>query len=471
MERVILKSLAKNPEDRFASAGEMVKALQSATEPPTIAKADAPQPPEPEPRPEPTPTPEPEDLPEPEPEAVVTAVSPSPPSPPPQPQPLPKTEATTVLSEPAEAAPLPTPIPVPAPKRKKRRPLLWAGLGLIAIIILGIIIVSLGGGDDEPDEYIETESVDELLTIMDEAYANDDLDLALTAVSQAIELEPDNADLRCQRGYVFRDMEEFEEAVDAFEECLILAEEQQLTHTQSDAIGEMALTEANLVMEETDDIASAIAVFDEALQNPNAPPWLICERGEYNTWHNNQAALEDFEVCQAQNPDDDYWPWRAESVASMLRGDEAMENEDYYVAIDNYQRWADLVPDIPWPYCNIGDAHASMSEFEQAAGAYEQCLQRAGDDPEMQNIAQGNLAYVSARMALFDGDLGAALEQITQAIEFNPDDGWLYCERGIIFNEMGAIDEARADYEMCLELLQHDPDGRAWADELLNSLE
>ncbi|MCA9930849.1 MAG: serine/threonine protein kinase, partial [Anaerolineales bacterium] len=37
VERVILKALAKNKEDRFATAGEMVQALQRATEQPTIA--------------------------------------------------------------------------------------------------------------------------------------------------------------------------------------------------------------------------------------------------------------------------------------------------------------------------------------------------------------------------------------------------------------------------------------------------
>jgi serine/threonine-protein kinase len=44
MERVILKALAKNPDDRFATAGEMIKMLQSATEPPTVAKAAPPEP-------------------------------------------------------------------------------------------------------------------------------------------------------------------------------------------------------------------------------------------------------------------------------------------------------------------------------------------------------------------------------------------------------------------------------------------
>jgi branched-chain amino acid transport system substrate-binding protein len=59
LERVILKSLAKNPDDRFASAGEMVRAIQAAIPETTIAAAPATEaalpaaPPAPAPRTEP----------------------------------------------------------------------------------------------------------------------------------------------------------------------------------------------------------------------------------------------------------------------------------------------------------------------------------------------------------------------------------------------------------------------------------
>ncbi len=461
LERVILKSLAKSPEDRFESAGEMVKALKSATEPPTLPAAAPPLPAEPAPEPEPELESEPAF------ESVATAVPVPPPSSPPQP--LPQTEPTTVLNEPAEAAPL------PAPTRKKRRPLLWAALGIIGILCLLIVgsIILITGGDDEPDEFaefMEDGSVAELMDAFDDAYIEGDLDEALSAVSQAIDMAPDNPDLYCQRGYTFLDLADHQNATSDFEQCLALAEEQGIADLRSDALGQLAYARSVQSVDESNDVMEAIAILDEALQDPDAPPWLICERAEYKTWYDNQAALEDFEVCQAENPDDEYWPWRAESVSNMIRGDEALEQGDFYVAIEHYQHWADLVPEIPWPFCGIGDAHASMSEFAQAQEAYEKCLEMAAEDPETQRLAESGIAYTAARMALFEGDLDTALGQFSQAIELTPDNAGLYCERGVILHEFGNVDMARADYETCLEL-QVDPDGRAWAEELLNSLE
>ncbi len=444
LELVILKALAKKPEDRFATAGDMVKALQSATEKPTVVKGKLPSPPEPVT----------------EETAVPTTAPPS------------SETAPTVLASPHEPE---TPKPAaPTQKRpffkhgRKRiriRPILYIGLGIIAVVILGSLI--FGGGSDSA---LEANSIDELLGIMNAAYEDNDLERALTAVNQAIDIESDQADLYCQRGYILRDMENYQESADAFNECYQLAAEQQIPGLPSTAFGEMTLSNVYAVTTETDDMAQAIAIFDNALQNPDAPPWLICERGEYNTDYDNPAAIADFETCIAQNPDDEYWPWRAQSIIHMINAYTAADNEAYHNAIDEFSAWAELVPDIPWPYCEIGSAHFALGEYAPAQEAYQRCLELAADDPDTQAAAQSGVAQTAAKLALFDGNLENALENYNTAIDQTPDTGSLYCERGMLLQELGSPDEARADYETCLELLYDDPDGRSWAEELLQSL-
>lgn len=444
IERVILKSLAKAPEDRFATAGEMVKALQSVTEQPTVAKA---APPEPVVK---------------EQDEVVTAVSPSPP--PPQ---IPASDPTVIV----EAEPTP-------PTPRKKRKWLPVALGLIGlVVILGLGFLIFGGGDDnggyENNPFEDIESLDELSAIVDEGYANDNLETVLAALYQAIEIEEDDADLHCQLGYALSDVGDYEAATGAFMDCYELAQEQGHTHLQSDALGQMAMTEVKQVMDETDDPAMALDIIDETTQDPMAPSWLICERAEYNLWYDNDRAVSDFEVCRQEMAADDYWRDRSEAMIGMIYGYKAMESMDYYSAIDNFALWAEMEKENAWPHCALGDAFMGLNEFAPAHEHYTACLNISLEqvDVEAEHEARGSIFYVEAQMALFESDLELARENLSQAIEWTPDYANLYCERGMLHQELGANEDARRDYEMCLEMFGDDGDGRSWAEDLLNGLD
>ena len=440
VERVILKALAKNPEDRFETAGEMVKMLQSATERPTVAQAAAP--------------------PLPDPATVVAPPLSSPPE-------IPPTAISPPLSEPVMETPL-------ARTGRKKRPYLAIGLGLagiILIVILGLVIASSIDESGGSGEFQDVTSIEEIQSILDDAYASGDTERVLAALDRAIEMEPDRADLHCEYGYAWRDIDDNQTAVESFEECRRLAQEQQEPELQSEALGQVAFTQAALVLMETDDPGAALGIFDEAMMEPNAPPWLICERGEYNLWYDNEAAVADFKACKTENSGDDYWPWRSESVINMILGYDALDHEDYYQAIEHFSVWAEMVPDAPWALCALGDAHAGAGEFQPALEFYTQCGEMAGDDEDLQNSAQSGGFYAKGRLALFDGDLDMAVENYSQALDYSPDDGSLFCERGVLHRELGDIDAARDDYETCLEISGDDPDTRQWAEELLRDLE
>jgi len=128
VERVILKALAKDPDDRFASTGKMADALAAATAaavepaPPTIEIPPV----EPLPVAPPTPTPAP------------VEAEPVPAMPPEQPTPVPT------------PTPLPTEIPSPA-----RKPFPWkvvgGVLGVVMLALAAIFAVSNLGGEEAVD--------------------------------------------------------------------------------------------------------------------------------------------------------------------------------------------------------------------------------------------------------------------------------------------------------------------------------
>jgi tetratricopeptide (TPR) repeat protein len=227
-----------------------------------------------------------------------------------------------------------------------------------------------------------------------------------------------------------------------------------------------------MIMRETDDPQKALSIFDEALQKPDAPPWLICERAEFNVWHDNETAVADFTTCKDQNPDDEYWPWRAESVINMLLGYAAMDEGDYGAALEHFSNWADIAPDEYWAHCALGEAYTNLSEYAPALDQYVLCQQlaQAQDDGDALREAKSGQFYVQARMALEVGNAEQALENYNQVVELTPDYAYLYCERGELHQELDHIDEARSDYVTCLDMSGDDPDGRSWAEDLLRSL-
>jgi Flp pilus assembly protein TadD len=412
--------------------------------------------------------------------AEAAAVPTSPP--PVAPRPLPSLEPT-IIEPPQE--------PSLQPGRKRNYWLAGGGLvGIVAIILIGLFIAnSLGQDEDAPDtpeQSAETapgvtesdnppdaSSIDELFAVIDEAYADGDVGRALDAINQAIKLEPDRADLYCHRGYMLRDLEDFLAAANSFEQCRVMAKEQQIPDLQAEALGQGTLTRVEMVMRETDDPQKALDIFDEALQKPEAPPWLICERGEFNVWHDNETAVANFETCKDQNADDEYWPWRAESVINMIHGYTALDQEDYDAAVEHFSKWADIAPDDYWAHCALGDAHTGQAEYAPAFDQYVLCqeLAQAQDDGDAVREAQSGQYYVQARLALEDGNPEQALDNYFQVMELTPDYPDLYCERGELHQELGHLDEARSDYVTCLEMYGDDQDGRSWAEDLLLSLD
>ena len=139
VERVILKALAKNPDDRFASTTEMAEMLEA-----TVATIVQPAP-----------------------ETVeIPAEAPLPAPPPPVSVPSPAEPAPTPSSLPQEPAPVPTPTPPPPETSPPaRKPVPWKIVGAVASVILlalAAIFAVSNPGDGEIKE--ETPTVAAVVT-------------------------------------------------------------------------------------------------------------------------------------------------------------------------------------------------------------------------------------------------------------------------------------------------------------------
>jgi serine/threonine protein kinase/tetratricopeptide (TPR) repeat protein len=541
IERIILKSLAKNPEHRFADAGALVKALRSATEAPTVAKVApaaeevAPPPAEAVTPPELPPTPVPTEVIPPsaeESEPVVESVE-APTATPELTEVLRELEPTEALPPPAEerrparerakprAAP-PSP-PAVSPRPKSKLPWILAGVG--AIVILGVIALLAGdflsGGDEEDQQDVVAEVVDEpgvaederpqdepeeveqerppepveepppepedevpppeseelllavdaILEQVDIAYMEEDPVRAKELLDQAIELAPDAAELRCQRGYTMRDLEEWHQAAADFEHCWILAEEHGERELQGEGRAMLAMTQAEIAMFEEDSPELAFALLDEALSDPITPGWLHCERAEYLLMMEQpQAAIEGFEMCKSTDELDEYWSRRSQAAIFQIQGEMAQARDDYQGAAENFSQWVELEPEDPWAHCLLGDAYLNLEAYEQSTAAFERCRQLT-EDPEAHGWAEVGIRFVAAQVAIANEQWDEALALFDAAIEAAPDDAWLFCERASFYIFLHAADEALSDIEICRELGADDPGIIEWTEGLMVELE
>ena len=278
--------------------------------------------------------------------------------------------------------------------------------------------------------------------------------------------------MHCQRGDLLDGLDKLAEAKESYDNCRQIAQNAGDDEVASYAFGQATYTQMQLIGEEGDaDLESLRAVYNEALTDPLAPDWLYCERGELSLGYaDNEAALPDFEHCLATT-DDDYWPERSEAVINMLKGQAALEDEDYLAAVGFLQRWAELDPEGPWAFCSLGYAYTGREAYAEAQDAFSRCIEIAGayDDPELQHEAESGRFYALGQEAWSRGQVDEAAEAFRQAIELSPDNAWLYCSLGEAYWELDELDDARDNFQECLNLAD-DEDLFNWARSALDEL-
>jgi serine/threonine-protein kinase len=408
VERVILKALAKSPDDRYQSAGALADALEVA-----VQRAK-----------------------------MLTEMPPAP-------------------LEPAAGTPVPRPTPKPTP---------WVLVGAAGLIVVGLIAVVLFvvpnlGGEQEPTTtstaavaagstdtvLLEATPSAEALTLepttspgeatpptapstpLPEAMAHYeagaaafedwDLEEAIRELSQAIEADPRFAEAYYLRGASYRRNGQQEEAEADLAQAIALRPELVEAYYErgdlylDQARGQAAWRDFTTVIELQPEYAEAY------YKRAQACSWYVHDC-------NDDRALVDLERAIDLAPD--------LAEARQMRGDLYFWMGEYDLAVSDLTQAIEAAPDDIYTWSLLGDVFYMLGEYQQAIDSYDQALELEPADLE--------LYYHRAATYLEMGDLDAALQDFDKVLLLEPEHSGAHYGRGRVHGAAGRYEEAIVEF-------------------------
>ncbi|MBN1122456.1 MAG: protein kinase [Anaerolineae bacterium] len=452
VERVVLKSLAKDPLDRYPSAGAMRNAVLRAREDQDeitgVGEVTA------------------EIVPEASWETVSVA-------------------GPTVAVEAPDTAEteLAEPLDIPMPERKKRKVKWWVA----ALVVLGAMIVIGGGvfaghelfggeatagldsmaevytGDDahegaeeapagfeELGELIEDdESPTESSRLVEEAYGliYTSPERAEELLDEALDIDPTNTWALTGLARIYLEQYDFDSANEVLEE----AYELDPYHPEVNLLRGALYTDSD----EYYNVDTAMSAFGRAIQTNcvnNSNPWLCVDalerRANLYAWYYGEypLALEDINWAIETHPEPEHAAPLIETRAYIFGAMEDFEQAEANFR-EAYERGNREIT-----YLENGASFAlSVGRPETAIGFYEQLI---AEHPENAEVKAG-LAYVFWEA----DDYGAAMELGNAALEQEPDLAKAKYVIGLALIDMGDPDQA---IEMLGSIVERDRDSYAW---------
>ncbi|TEU19216.1 MAG: serine/threonine-protein kinase [Anaerolineales bacterium] len=423
VERVILKALAKSPDDRYQSAGALAEALEAAVE-----------------------------------SAEVPA------------------EALPPLREPRVAAAPPAPVAEPAPPRRQ---MLWALVGVAALAVVALAVAALlilpdRGGEAEPTvsptkAASSTDAVAHYEAGVVAFHEEGDYETALREFTQAIEADPEFAEAYYQRGIVYAEDDQPIAAEADLSQAIAL---------QPDLV-EAYYERGYLYLYDLDRAEDALADYTAAIELNSEFVEAYVDRARCYLWYgdDHEQALADLDHALELDPD--------LAEAWGLRGEVYFWREEYDLARPGLTRAVELDPEDTWAWAMLGSSHYWMGEYEEAIASYDEALQlepgeldlyyhRAFASFEMGNLdavledlnkvlllepehsgayyGRGRLHAAAGRYEEAIADFTEVMKDKEQEYEwpYFPEDS-PYLDRALAYQALGRTEEALADLDMLIE--------------------
>ena len=348
---------------------------------------------------------------------------------------------------------------------------------------------------------------------------------AITDFSQALELDPENADIYYWRGLAFKALQNFKRAIVDFDQALKLNADltaaylergdsylqtgdfwQALTDLNEAILQDPELAEAytqrglaNLRLDYPED---AVSDLDEALRLEPESAQAYAVRGlAYAQAGKQEQALTDLETAVQLGPED--------AAVYLARGNVYMQAGDYGQALADFDKAVSLEPEKALlylarasAYVGAADSDMAMADLEQAAAlsdnrdskeriaALLELLQDPATEPEVAGliargaVAMEEMSYYQA-IPIFSDAMGLApdnarpyywrggghyavynydeaLADYTRAIELDPAYADAHYRRGVVNYYLDDNEQAIADLSQAIELVPDDPDPYYW---------
>lgn len=235
---------------------------------------------------------------------------------------------------------------------------------------------------------------------------SDDLDDAEQDFKDAIAREPENGDAYHGLGHTLMAMGAPEEAIANFDRALAISPDPQIYQTQANAYMMMGDVET------ADDVLSAgVNAFPDDLD-------VLLTRGMLRRDTGNpEAALADFEQIIAAEPDfADAW---RELAATLVVLDD-LESAEAAIL-----RAIEIDPERADFYYTAGEGYYSVEEFERALEAFDEGVRLSDDDPWM--------LWMRAKTRMQLRDFEGAIEDLQKAIDIDPHVADFYVTLASIF--------------------------------------
>jgi tetratricopeptide (TPR) repeat protein/tRNA A-37 threonylcarbamoyl transferase component Bud32 len=403
LERVILKALAKAPEDRFQSAGALADALEAAVAGEGLP-AEAGQP-------------------------VIV----------PERRAKPKLSVSTPVAEPGAAQP------------RRWLPLVLGGVG--ALIVAGVIVaavfvlpglsgglrptptVGMGAPSPKPREKPTPQPGD--AAIPPEALAHYergvalltqefDPQAALPEFAQAIKLAPSFAEAYHMRGLAHQQLGEFDKAESDYNEAI----------AWNPDLAEAYHDRGRLFMYELERKDEAMADFDRALAINPGFAQVYVDRARLFMWREQgERAMADIERALELDPN--------LPEALTLRGEFHFYRGEYRQAIPGLARSVEIFPADLWPWEMLGQCYYMLGEYGEALATYDRALPHIPDGV--------SLYYGRAFVHFALGDMEAALADFERVLRMDPNFVGAYYGRGRVYAATERYEEAIADFNRVLK--------------------
>lgn len=457
VERVILKAMAKEPEDRYPSAGALADALEAA-----IAGLDRPV--------------GGSDLPS----AAPAVVSPAEMGPAAEvggpDEGMPVERPVVAEAAPAEVAKLAEEAPsvAPRPRRRGRVPWLPIGIGalvVVALVVAAMIVVPRLGrptppagapptaeppprkppADRPPPRDLEAAKAMEAGL---EAFQAWDMERAIQAFTQVVELEPGYAPAYHMRGVAYREIDRLEEA---------LADLDRAIELQPD-FAQAYYDRGYLYLHYLDRPEEALADLSRTIELRPDHVDAYINRALVHLWFfdDDNRAMADLDRAIELEP--------GHPPAWCARGEVHFDREEYDLALADLTQAVELGTEDPYCIHELGMTHYMIGDYEQALHYYDQVIAREpgetwfyygrgfaylqldaldraiGDFDHILHVEPGNIGahYGRGKALAAKGEYEAAIAEFTEVLA---DTSYSY-EWPFLLEDHPYIDRAYAYYEL-----------------------